>query len=190
MRKDPWKDQSYLIERCLSGDARAQQHLYEKHKGKIMGLLRRYTSSRQEAQDIFQESFVIIFNKLSAMAHHTNLESWMKTIAVRTAINYYHKNKNQPSLFHEEEGEQWSDGSFEKTIEDIDLEQLLTLINTLPDGYRIVFNLYVVEGYSHAEISELLAISEGTSKSQLSRAKDMIKKHLMQLGITKYTKYA
>ncbi len=188
--KNPWEDESHLIERCISGDARAQQFLYEKYKSKIMGLLRRYTSSLQEAQDIFQESFVIIFNKLTTMAHHTNIESWMKTIAVRTAINYYHKNKNQPAWFNEEEGEQWSDESFEKMIEDIDLEQLLTIINTLPDGYRIVFNLYVVEGYSHAEISELLTISEGTSKSQLSRAKDMIKKHLMQLGITKYTKYA
>ena len=172
--------QSYydIFEQCKKGDAKAQRILYDLFKGKLMGLCRRYTQSKEEAQDVLQESFIRIFTHFHQLKSSDKLESWMKSITVRTAINYYHKGKGRVLMFtsvDEHPNEQVMDDSSLQQFTD---EYLISLVNSLPDGCRIVFNMYAIEGYSHAEIAALLQISEGTSRSQFYHAKYLLKEKL------------
>lgn len=175
-----------IFEKCKKGDAKAQRILYDLFKGKLMGLCRRYTQSREEAQDVLQEAFIRIFTHFHQLKSTDKLESWMKSIAVRTAINYYHKGKGRALMFsnvEDVENEQIVD---EKSLQSISDEFLLGVINELPDGCRIVFNLFAVEGYGHAEIAEMLHISEGTSRSQLYHAKYLLKEKLKCQNLIHY----
>ena len=154
-----------------------------------MGLCRRYTGCKEEAEDVFQETFIRVFHNISQVHDLVHLEQWIKKIAVNTAINYYHKNKRHQHV-EEMNGYHKTNDEYELIISHFSDEQLLDLINNLPEGYRLVFNLYEVEGFSHAEIGELLHISEVTSRSQLYRAKQTLKNRLKAFGILKYEKSA
>lgn len=167
-----------LFTRCKQGDAKAQRILYDLFKARLMGLCRRYTRSREEAQDILQESFIRIFRHINQLESSEKLEGWMKTIAVNTAISYYHRTKKYELLFLPEENRSVSDQNLLQQVQTFSDEFLLSLVNTLPDGCRMVFNLYAIEGYSHAEIAEKLQITEGTSRSQLHHAKFLLKEKL------------
>ena len=172
------RDDHDIFEGCKKGDAKAQRILYDLFKAKLMGLCRRYTESREEAQDILQETFIRIFTHFHQLKSPDKLESWMKSIAVRTAINYYHKGKGRALMFSNIEelvNEQPID---ETSVQHFTDDHLISLINALPDGCRIVFNLFAIEGYSHGEIAELLHISEGTSRSQFFHAKYLLKEKL------------
>ena len=153
-----------------------------------MGLSRRYTSSREEAEDVFQEAFIKIFKHLDSVEEYRYLDRWVIRTSINTAINYYHKNKRHHEYLAVDVIETFDeqDGNI---IDQLDNENLLALIRKLPEGYRLVFNLYVIEGYKHWEIGEMLGISENTSKSQLSRAKTLLKEKLALLGIKKIEKY-
>jgi RNA polymerase sigma-70 factor (ECF subfamily) len=118
-----------------------------------------------------------------------HLEQWIKKIAVNTAVNYYHKNKRHQHVI-ERNGFDHSNDDYELILSHFSDEQLIGLINDLPDGYRLVFNLYEVEGYSHAEIGQHLNISEASSRSQLNRAKQTLKNKLKAFGVLRYEKYA
>src|SRR3989337_1094560 len=175
-----------LFEQCKKGDAKAQGILYDLFKGKLMGLCRRYTRNREEAQDILQETFIRIFTHFDQLKSSDKLESWMKSIAVHTAINYYHKGKSRALMFSNVEeltNEQEVD---EGAISNLTDEHLVAVVNALPDGCRIVFNLFAIEGYSHAEISEMLNISEGTSRSQFYYAKHLLKEKLKCQNMNHY----
>ncbi len=152
-----------------------------------MGLCRRYTGSREEAQDILQEVFVKIFSKINQLEEVEKLEGWMTRIAITTAINYYNKTKK---IQYTEINENTESENYELIISNVSDEYLIKLINDLPDGCRLVFNLNVVEGYSHSEIGELLAISDSTSRSQLHHAKGILKEKLKAVGVSRYEKYA
>jgi RNA polymerase sigma-70 factor (ECF subfamily) len=167
-----------IFEQCKKGDAKAQRILYDVFKGRLMGLCRRYTQSREEAQDILQETFIRIFTHFDQLKSPDKLESWMKSIAVRMAINYYHKGKSRALMFSNVEELTEEHATDEGAISHLTDGHLLDVVNALPDGCRIVFNLFAVEGYSHAEISELLNISEGTSRSQFYYAKQLLKEKL------------
>jgi RNA polymerase sigma-70 factor (ECF subfamily) len=171
--------------RCKEKEADAQRALYSLFKGAVMGLCRRYTKSKEEAEDVFQETFIRVFQNIYQLNDIKSLEPWIKRIAVNSAVNYYHRNKrhyNQADyLDHDGKNE-----DYELMLANLNDQDLLSFINDLPEGYRIVFNLYVVEGYSHAEIAALLAISEATSRSQLNRAKQALKERLKGIGIFKY----
>ncbi len=182
------KDQRQIFERCKKNDRKAQKLLFDMYKRRVMGLSRRYTSSHEEAEDVFQESFVRIFSNLDSVREYEYLERWILKTSVNTAINYYHRNKRH----HDYLGVDSIDAFDERdasVIDQLDNECLLKLINELPQGYRLVFNLYVMEGYKHWEIAEMLGISENTSKSQLSRAKTVLKEKLTLLGIKKIERY-
>ena len=174
---------------CQANDARSQRDLYDYFKPKVMGLCRRYTGCKEEAEDVFQETFIRVFHNISQVHDLVHLEQWIKKIAVNTAINYYHKNKRHQHV-EEMNGYHKTNDEYELIISHFSDEQLLDLINNLPEGYRLVFNLYEVEGFSHAEIGELLHISEVTSRSQLYRAKQTLKNRLKAFGILKYEKSA
>jgi RNA polymerase sigma-70 factor (ECF subfamily) len=173
-----------LFEHCKKEDPRAQRILYDLFKGKLMGLCRRYTRNREEAQDILQESFVRIFTKINQLESPEKLESWMKAIAVRTAITYYHKSKTHNMLFSAMPADVIN--AQDPGIENLSDEYLVNLVNQLPDGCRLVFNMVAVEGYSHSEVAELLQVSEGTSRSQLYHAKLLLKEKLKCQNLAHY----
>jgi RNA polymerase sigma factor (sigma-70 family) len=176
----PFCMQNYydLFSRCKKGDAKAQRILYDLFKTRLMGLCRRYTRSREEAQDILQECFIRIFKYIHQLESSDKLESWMKTIAVNTAISYYHRTKKYEFLLSPEENHNVPDDNLLQHVQTFSDGFLVSLVNDLPDGCRMVFNMFSIEGYSHAEIAEKLKITEGTSRSQLHHAKYLLKEKL------------
>lgn len=177
-------DKFDLFEYCKKGDAKAQGILYDLFKGKLMGLCRRYTRNREEAQDILQETFIRIFTKINQLESPDKFESWMKAIAVRTAITYYHKNKAHNLVFSEMSAD--TSEIQDPGIENLTDQYLVNLVNELPDGCRLVFNMVAVEGYSHAEVAEMLQVTEGTSRSQLYHAKFLLKEKLKCQSLAHY----
>jgi len=177
-----------LVRLCREKNPRAQQALYEKYKSKLMGICIRYTKIREEAEDVFQEAFIKIFNKIEQVEHPEYLERWLKQTTVHTAINYYHKNKRHQGHL-DTDYVYAANTDYERIVSRLSNEELIEVVNSLPEGYRMVFNLYVIEDYNHKEIGKILNISENTSKSQLSRAKAMLKKRLKSLGIERFEKY-
>jgi RNA polymerase sigma factor (sigma-70 family) len=181
------KDNFNLFTECKKGNSHAQRMLYDLFKGSLMGLCRRYARSREEAQDVLQETFVKIFSKIHQVQSSEKLESWMKSIAVRTAIDQYYKTKTKESLFQTSEWKAETDiGAKAVFLNEVTDEYLLTVIQELPAGCGIIFNMFEIEGYGHAEISEMLEISEGTSRSQLHRAKQLLREKLKSQTLAEY----
>lgn len=158
-----------LIQKCLAGDRAAQKKLYDTYASIMYGLCVRYSSSKEEAMDILQEGFVKVYSKMGQFGFNGSFEGWMKRIFINSALEYYRVNKNH--MYHHDVEAAESNPHHDYTVERMSKKEILEAINTLAPGYRAVLNLFVIEGYSHAEISELLGISEGTSKSQLNRAR-------------------
>ena len=165
-----------LIADCLKGDQRAQKALYIQYRADLFGLCLRYAQNRDEAHDILQEGFVKIFGKLHLYQPICPVIHWMKKVMVNSALEHIRKHKkHQQSKY--ELNEQIIDSGFE--VADVqNAAELIELIQRLPEDYRLVFNLYAIEGYGHKEIAEMLSISVGTSKSQLFHAKKCLRKML------------
>lgn len=163
-----------LIKECASGNVLAQKTFYEKFAGKMMGVCLLYARNSDEAEDVLQDAFIKIFNKIPEYVKKGSLEGWVRRIVVNTALDSYRKNKK-----HQKDVEAGSvDYLLEQKsfiVEELNAQDLLIIINNLPDGYRMVFNLFAIEGYSHKEIAERLGITESTSKSQYSRAKKVLR---------------
>ena len=170
---------SDLIKGCLENDRRMQQELYNRFAPKMYGVCLRYTGNADDAQDVLQDGFVKVFRKLDSFRSEGSFEGWIRRVFVNTAIEHFRRKHYMQPVTEREENTLES-----KTLTALDglsEKDILKLVQQLAPGYRAVFNLYVVEGYSHKEIADMLEITEGTSKSQLSRAKvilqDMIKQH-------------
>lgn len=160
-----------LIKQCADNDRKAQEQIYQLFAGKLFSICLKYSKNKQEAQDNFQDGFVTIFNKIGQFKFNGSFEGWMKRVMINTVLVKYRK-KNVLNIITEEIPDE--------VIVDIDddeisLDFLLSLIQELPDRYRMVFNLYVLDGHSHKEISKMLQIAEGTSKSNLARARAILK---------------
>lgn len=175
-----------LFERCKKGDAKAQRILYDLFKARLMGLCRRYTRNREEAQDILQETFIRIFTRMTQLESYEKIEAWMKSIAVRTAINHYHKMKSHNMIFSTMDEDRDDVSGPDLSIGNLTDAHLVNLVNQLPDGCRMVFNLFAVEGYTHAEVAEMLQISEGTSRSQFHHAKLLLREKLKCQNLAHY----
>ncbi len=171
-----------LIDRCLKKDARAQKMLYDKLGPKMMGVCLRYSSSLEEAQDVLQDGFIKVFEKLGAYTGKGSFEGWARRVFVNTALDAIRRNKNL-KLNQQIEDVAYSLKSNDFILESLAAEDLLKVLQQIPHGYRTVFNLYVIEGYSHKEIAEMLDITVSTSKSQFSRAKALLRKMIEELGI-------
>lgn len=176
MADEDQKTVKRLISGCQQGDSLAQKQLYEKYFGLLLGVCLRYANEREEAKDILQEGFVKIFNNIKAYQDTGSLEGWMKTIVINTAIDRYRKKVNEPFSVNIENVEEPAMPA--EAYDELDQQTLLKAMQELPEGYRTVFNLYVIEGYSHKEIAEQFEINEGTSKSQLAKARNMLKEKL------------
>jgi RNA polymerase sigma factor (sigma-70 family) len=170
-----------IIEGCAKHDRKAQQVLYDKYSRFLLGVCLRYAIDKAEAEDILQESFLKIFFNIKDFSGTGSFIGWLRKVAVNTAITHYHKNLK--FRYHIEIDEYVSvetgTSSFEEDF--FTAEELYIVLNELPAGYRMVFNLYAVEGYKHKEIASMLGIDTNTSKSQYSRAKASIREKLNKL---------
>jgi RNA polymerase sigma factor (sigma-70 family) len=171
-----------LIEGCVKHNRKAQQMLYDKYSRFLLGICLRYAGDKAEAEDILQDSFLKIFFNIEDFSGTGSFTGWLRKVAVNTAITHYHKNLKYRYNVDIEEYVSVETGvtSFEEDYYTSD--ELFKIINELPQGYRMVFNLYAVEGYKHKEIAEKLGIDTNTSKSQYSRAKAVIREKLEMLG--------
>jgi RNA polymerase sigma-70 factor (ECF subfamily) len=161
-----------LIQGCKKKDARAQGELYNQYSGVLFSICLRYSPNQAEAEDNLQDAFITIFNKVTQFKNKGSFEGWMKRITVNTVLQKYRKQK----VFAITDEAQIEDTAEEEIIDaGLPLNYLLSIIQELPDRYRLVFSMYVLDGYSHKEISELLGISDGTSKSNLARARGILK---------------
>lgn len=164
--------ESDLIKGCLEGDRRAQEYLYQKFSPKMYGVCLRYAGKAEDAQDILQDGFVKIFKNLHMYRGDGSFEGWIRRIFVNTAIEHYRRQVNLYPVT--ENHENLLETKEVSAFDSLSVKDLMKIIQQLSPGYRTVFNLYVVEGYSHKEIAEMIGISEGTSKSQLARAKGVL----------------
>jgi RNA polymerase sigma factor (sigma-70 family) len=174
-----------LIERCRKGDRASQKALYDRFSKKMMVVCLRYSKSTPEAEDILQEGFVKVFQGLEGFRQDAKLETWMTRIMVNTALNHHRK---KLYLYPMVDIENIDITQPEVSISGIHFSQLLEMIQDLPQGCQIVFNMFAIEGYSHKEIAEMLGISEGTSKSQFARARSLLQARLLRES-TYYSKY-
>ncbi|SEI53610.1 RNA polymerase sigma-70 factor, ECF subfamily [Dyadobacter sp. SG02] len=161
---------------CQQQDRKAQAALYEHYKGRLLGFCRRYARTDAEAEDIMLDSFLKIFAQLHTVKRVESLDAWVKSVTIRTAIDHYRSQLREPVVVPIEHAADMADNSFHTILDQLNIEEIQRIIALLPTGYRMVFNLYLIDGFSHAEIAQLLGISEGTSKSQLSKAKTLFSK--------------
>jgi len=175
-----------LIKRCAKNDRKAQQKLYVLYKDVLYGLCLKYCKNKQEAEDNLQESFITIFKKIETYKSKGSFEGWMKRITINKALDRY---KKQPYIDQVIEDKlEAEDTQINQNQMTLSLQEMLALVQELPDRYRLVFNLYQLDDYSHKEISDMLAITIGTSKSNLHRAKIILKeKALAQLALNQNT---
>ena len=160
-----------LINECKEKHPKAQEELYKRYATTLFSVCLKYASSYADAEDILQDSFITIFDKMVQYENKGSFEGWLKRIAINTALQRYRK----PGVFNIINEENIPEVLVEVDEESINLDFLLGIIQELPDRYRLVFNLYVLDGYSHKEIAKLLEISDGTSKSNLARARQILK---------------
>lgn len=169
-------DDHLLIEGCLKGQSHMQKLLYDKYSGKLFTVCRRYTKDGLEAEDVIQEGFILVFKKLDTFRFKGSLYGWMRTIMVNVALRKLQKKSRKDTSYNLE---QINEPSYEiDVIASMSAEEIIKHVQALPTGYRNVFNLYVMEGYKHHEIAELLNIGESTSRSQLTKARRMLQKAL------------
>ena len=170
-----------IITGCAKHDRKAQQVLYDKYSRFLLGVCMRYATDKAEAEDILQDSFLKIYFNIKDFSGTGSFIGWLRKVAVNTAITHYHKNLKFRYYVEIEEFTSAETGvtSFEEDF--FTSDELFKVLNELPAGYRMVFNLYAVEGYKHKEIAEMLSIDTNTSKSQYSRAKAVIREKLNKL---------
>jgi RNA polymerase sigma-70 factor (ECF subfamily) len=173
-----------LIKRCRSGERKAQELLYKQLAPKMMGVCMRYATDRMEAEDMLQNGFIRVFQKLNDYRGEGPFEGWVRRIMVHSSIEYYRKHHKMMQVVNMDEADEPSVNPL--AAAKLDAKDLMVLIQQLAPGYRIVFNLYAIEGYSHREIGEIVGITEGASKSQLSRARTILKEQIAKLEGKRY----
>ena len=178
-RKDKDKLSDRLLKACIQGDRKAQRKLYEQLAPKMFPVCLRYMNNREMAEDVMQDGFVTLFSKLDSYSGTGSFEGWARKIFVNTALMQLRRNdvlKESDNL-----DDAWDIGSPDPSaIQEIGHKEILELIADLPPGFRTVFNMYVIEGYSHKEIADELGISENTSRSQLQRARVILQKKILE----------
>ena len=170
-------DLNQLINDCKNNDRKAQEQLYRLYSPKLFAVCLKYSRNYIEAQDNLQDGFILILKKIEQYAFKGSFDGWLKRVMINNVLQQY-RTQTFLSLVNEDV---WEDCEIEIDDENISLEYLLKIIQELPDRYRLVFNLYVNDDYSHGEIAEMLSINVGTSKSNLSRARMILKEKILQI---------
>ncbi len=165
------KMQLELIAGCVAEDRIYQKRLYETYYGQMMGICLRYTGNYEEARDVITEGFMKVYKNIAKFQPNHSLASWIKRIMINTAIDHYRRNKKHRHQVDLAYAANEIDGSTYSVLHQLSADEIMKLVKRLTPAYRTVFNLYVVEGYKHKDIAALLGISEGTSKSNLAKAR-------------------
>ena len=168
-----------LLEGCKKGQRLAQEGLYKSVSSKMMGVCMRYAKNREEAEDILQMGFIKVFQKVADFRGEGSFEGWIRRIMVNTAIETYRKNLRSMNVVSIDEVYDQAQTTFD--MNGLETKDLLNMVQELASGYRLIFNMYVIEGFSHKEISKELGITEGASKSQLSRARAILKEKILKM---------
>lgn len=173
-----------LIKRCQDNDRTAQELLYRQYSSILYGLCLKYAPNQMEAEDSLQDAFITIFQRIGQYQGRGSFEGWIKRIAINTVLQKY-RQKRLHDLPSDDVMEEKLDHDLATTQASLPLDFLLSIIQELPERYRLVFNLYVLDGYTHKEIAELLGISDGTSKSNLSRARQLLQQKINAFNTAK-----
>lgn len=172
--------EAQLIEGCKRGDRKSQKKLYDTYAARMMAVCFRYTGDKETAQDMLQDGFIKVFSNLESYAGIGSFEGWVRRVFINCCLEALRKN----DLLRDAEG---LDATYHlhdaqaSVLEEISAKEILVLVSELPSGFRTVFNLFAIEGYSHKEIGEMLQITESTSRSQFTRAKQVLQKRVAEL---------
>jgi RNA polymerase sigma-70 factor (ECF subfamily) len=177
------KNESKLIQRAAKNNREAQHFLYELHSPKMLSICRYYIKDVQQAEEVMLNGFFKVFKNIKSFKSNGSFEGWVRRIMVREAISYLRSKKKIEFATEDEYIEHDYSNNIKTNIEVAEIQQL---IDSLPEGYRMIFIMYAIEGYKHYEIAELLNISEGTSKSQLFKARQMLQKKIIELNNNSY----
>ena len=169
-----------LVTRCIRGELRAQKQLYHQYVRAMYNLVVRMVPNKMDAEDIIQDGFLKVFQKLDSFKGDATLGAWIKRIMINTALNHIRKNSKM-EFSDLETIPELSGALANEDYVDIDIKKVHKAIKTLPEGSRVVFSLYQLEGYQHKEIAKVLGISESTSKSQYQRARKLLQKQLQKM---------
>ncbi len=170
-----------LILGCIKEDESCQREIFRKYAGKMLAVCMRYARNNMDAEDIVQDAFIKVFDKMSQFKFQGSFEGWIRKIVVNTALKKYTVIRYDKEISGYEVTERNESTMDPSAYSHLNEKELLALINNLPDGYRLIFNLFVVEGYQHEEIAVMLGIQPGTSRSQLVKARNMLKNRILQM---------
>jgi RNA polymerase sigma factor (sigma-70 family) len=174
-----------LIKCCKAGQRKAQELLYKQFASKMMGVCMRYATDKMEAEDMLQNGFIKVFQKIADYRGEGSFEGWVRRIMVHSSIEYYRRHHKMIQVIDiDDAGHEPSVNA--AAASSLEAKDLLVLIKALSPGYRMVFNLYAIDGYSHKEIAAITGISEGASKSQLSRARAILKEQILKMDNKRY----
>lgn len=166
-----------IISQAAQNNRHAQQKIYSKYAPKMLGVCRQYIKDLQQAEDVMITAFMKVFTNLKNFEHKGSFEGWVRRIMINECISYIRVHKKVNFL----EDEYYKEEAFNNIESHFSVEDIQTLIDSLPEGYKMVFNLYAIEGFKHQEIAKMLGINEGTSKSQLSHARKMLQEQVNKL---------
>ena len=178
-----YNNEKQLVKKAASGNPEAQKRLYGQFAPKMLGVCRQYVKDLHFAEDVMISGFQKVFENLGTFRFEGSFEGWVRRIMIRECISYIRK---QQFVVYDDEIYERNEVETSTMSTDLDVEHIQKLIDSLPEGYKLVFVLYVIEGYKHHEIAELLQISESTSKSQLFKARKMLREKLEQQNIIGY----
>jgi len=167
-----------LIEGCLNNNRACQKSIYDRFSSKMFGVCMRYTNSREEAEDVLIEGFMKFYTSLSSYRYECSLENWIRRIMINNAISHFRANARKVHLYLEDLYVETDVYHSENILDKAAAKDMMALIQKMPPGYKVIFNLFAVEGYSHKEIAEQLNITESTSKSQFLRARKWLIKRI------------
>jgi len=170
-----------VVKGCIRQDRIYQKLLYERYYGSMMAVCMRYASDREEARDILHEGFMKVYKNITRFKQGTNLGAWIRRIMINTSIDHYRKNAKKPNFV--EINHAVHEAANYDVVSELGREEILKLVQKLSPAYRTVFNLYVIEGYSHKEVGEALGISEGTSKSNLAKARAKLQRMIRSASL-------
>jgi RNA polymerase sigma-70 factor, ECF subfamily len=171
------KDEKELIELAIDNNRHAQQQIYSKHSSKMLSVCRQYIKDLHQAEDVMITAFMKVFTNLKNFKHEGSFEGWIRRIMINECISFIRVQKKVKFI----EDEDYFEERYNNIESQFSVEDIQFLIDSLPDGYKMVFNLYCIEGYKHNEIASMLGINEGTSKSQLSHARKMLQDNVIKL---------
>ncbi|MES2064398.1 MAG: sigma-70 family RNA polymerase sigma factor [Bacteroidota bacterium] len=175
----------HLVQCCKAGQRKAQELLYKQFASKMLGVCMRYATDKMEAEDMLQNGFIKVFQKIADYRGDGSFEGWVRRIMVHSSIEYYRRHHKMMQVVDIDTA--GCEPSVNATASSsLEAKDLLVMITTLSPGYRMVFNLYAIDGYSHKEIAEIMGISEGASKSQLSRARAILKEQIVKMDNKRY----